>query len=186
MIHKSHTKKDLIEIIEVFEFTDVIENYKDLNKDSLINLLDIHLRTIYDIKPKKLYYPCDDISDLRNYLKHPTPKQTLSIVEKDKLIEKAKKIIFYCRICSFTLGLNAGYNTIEEVISDAHEIRKYGDMPSIRRALNLLRSDGKINENIEPIMTYRTQQRLDRKDRLKNGALAKMQVQTGKFKVVFQ
>ena len=186
MIHKSHTKKDLIEIIEVFEFVDVIENYKDLNKDSLINLLDIHLRTLYDIKPKKSYYPCEDINDLRNYLKHPTPKQTLSIVEKDKLIDKSKKIIFYCRICSFCLGVNAGYDTIEEVISDAREISKYGDMPAIRRALKLLRNDGKITELIEPVMTYRTQQRLDRKDRLRDGALAKMQVHSGKFNVIFE
>ena len=184
MIHKSHTKKDLIEIIEVFDFTDVITNYRDLNKDALVGLLDIHLRTIYDITPKKEYFDCNDVSELRDYLKHPSPKQVISIVERDRIVDISKKIIFYCRICGYCLGKNT-YETIEEVITDAEEISKYGDIPTIRRALRLLQADTKIKNKISPVITYRTQQRLDRQKLLKKNSLAKMSVHHGHFVVKF-
>jgi hypothetical protein len=177
MIHKSHTKKDLIEIIDIFNFGDVIENYKELNKDCLSSLLGLHLRTIAMIIPNKDYYDFDDITDLRTYLAHPSPKQVLTIKEKDIVIDKAKKIIFYCRIASYCLG-GTTYDTIEEVIQDAYDIRNYGDIPTIRRALKLLRQDSKINQYsvISPVMTYRMQQRLELKERLRQGGLARLSV----------
>ena len=184
MIHKTHTKKDLIEIIEVYDFTDVITNYRDLNKDALVALLDIHLRTIYDITPKKEYFDCNDVSELRDYLKHPSPKQVISIVERDRIVDISKKIIFYCRICGYCLGKNT-YEKLDDLINDAVEISKYGDIPTIRRALRLLRADTKIKEKIFPVITYRTQQRLDRQKLLKKNSLAKMSVHHGHFVVKF-
>jgi hypothetical protein len=94
MIHKSHTKKDLVEVIDVFDFKDVAENYKEMNKDALVQLLDIHLRTIMKITPDKKYYDFDDLNDLQEYLRRPSPKQVLSIKEKDMIIDKAYKKIW--------------------------------------------------------------------------------------------
>ena len=173
VIHKSHTKKDLIEIIDVFGFEDFIDNYKELNKDSLSGLLSIHLRTIDGIKPAKEYYSFDDMEDLREYLKNPSPKQVLTIKEKDLIIDKAKKIIFYSKICGYCLGQTT-YETYDELIEDAKSIRKYGDIPTIRRALKLLNEDRQLPEKIHPIMTYRIQQRLKRKDRIRVNGLAKL------------
>ena len=82
------------------------------------------------------------------------------------------------------MGKNT-YETIEEVITDAEEISKYGDIPTIRRALRLLQADTKIKNKISPVITYRTQQRLDRQKLLKKNSLAKMSVHHGHFVVKF-
>jgi len=183
-IHKSHTKKDLIEIIDVFGFNDTIEDYKELNKDSLSSLLSVHLRVIDRIKPNKDYYDFEDMNDLREYLRNPSPNQVLTIKEKDLIIDKAKKIIFYCKICGYCIH-STTYDSYEELIQDAHSIRKYGDIPTIRRALKLLNEDIKLHHKIAPIMTYRIQQRLARKDRIRQGGLARLKQRTGKFSVSF-
>ena len=169
MIHKSHTKKDLIEIIEVFNFGKDMDKYHEYNKDTLSTLLDIHLRTILEIKPEKQYYECEDINDLREYLKLPSPKQVISVKERDVIIDKAKQIIFYCRICGFQLGYF--YDTIEDVIADGDYIRKYGDIPTIRRALKLLNADDKIKNKFTPVITYRIQQRLEKKEQIRLNGL---------------
>ena len=59
------------------------------------------------------------------------------------------------------------YETYDELLSDARSIRKYGDIPTIRRALKLLNEDRQLPEKIHPIMTYRIQQRIKRKDRIR-------------------
>jgi len=184
VIHKTHTKKDLIEIIDVFGFGDAIDNYKELNKDTLSALLDIHMRTIYSISPRKEYFDCDDLNDLQEYLKNSSPKQVLTIKEKDFIIDKAKKIIFFCNIAGYCIG-STTYSSIEEVLADADEIKKYGDIPTIRRAIKLLNQCSFIDRKIECIMTYRCQQRLDRKDRIKKNGLARMKSSKGNFIVSF-
>ena len=167
LIHKTHTKKDLIEIIDVFGFQDFIENYKELNKDTLCSLMSIHLRTIDDIQPQ------------REYLKNASPKQVLTIKERDIIIDKAKKIIFYCKIAGYCLGQTT-YENMNEVLMDANDIRKYGDIPTIRRALKLLNQDTKLENKINPIMTYRMQERLKRKDRIRQNGLAVMSIRKAK------
>ena len=184
MIHKSHTKKDLVELIDVFDFKNVADNYKDLNKDALIQLVDIHIRTIIKLTPNKQYFDFDDINDLQEYLRRPSPKQVLTIKEKDIIIDKAKKIIFYCKITGYTLGATT-YSSLKEIEDDAHIIKKYGDIPTCRRALKLLKNDLQVNCP-DPIMTYRTQQRIERKKRLTEGAMAQMSVHKGNFVVEFQ
>ena len=179
LIHKTHTKKDLIEIIDVFGFQDFIENYKELNKDTLCSLMSINLRTIDDIKPQREYYDFDDINDLREYLKNASPKQVLTIKERDIIIDKAKKIIFYCKIAGYCLGQTT-YENMNEVLMDANDIRKYGDIPTIRRALKLLNQDTKLENKINPIMTYRMQERLKRKDRIRQNGLAVMSIRKAK------
>tara|TARA_R110000765_G_scaffold298585_1_gene393658 strand:+ start:106 stop:660 length:555 start_codon:yes stop_codon:yes gene_type:complete len=179
MIHKSHTKKDLIEIIDIFGFTDVCDNYKELNKDALIQLLDIHLRTIMEIKPNKNYFDFEGISDLQEYLRLPSPKQILTIKERDNIIDKCRKIIFYCYIAAYCIGPTT-YATHEEIMEDALVIKKYGDIPTCRRALKLLKNDPQINAP-EPVTTYRTQQRLDRKERLRMNSLSRISMNEGNF-----
>ena len=148
MIDKSHTKKDLQEIIDVFEFRDAIPNYKELNKDTLCPLLDIHLRTIMEIKPNKKYFDIGDIADLQEYLRRPTPKQVLTIKEKDIIVDKSKKIIFYCKIAGYCLNPTT-YESLDEISKDAEIIKKYGADPKaeLRRIiLDTLKQD-EVKEN---------------------------------------
>ncbi len=183
VIHKSHTKKDLIEIIEVYDIKD-IDNYRDLNKDTLSTFLDLHLRTINTIEPKLDYFDVEDLDELRSYLKNPSPKQMLSIKEKDIVIDKAKHIVFFCRVAGYCLGATT-YQEKQEVLEDAIYIRKYGDISTIRRALKLLSNWSELDEPITPVITYRCQQRLDRKKRIKTNGLAKMTKSQGNYVLSF-
>ena len=185
MIHKSHTKKDLQEVVDVFEFGEAIEDFKALSKEVLVKLLDIHLRTIMDIKPHKEYFDFDDISDLHEYLRRPSPKHILTIKEKDMIIDKSKKIIFYCQIAGCCVG-STTYGSLKEIKEDVEIIKKYGDIPTCRRALTLLKQDSAFRDIcLTPMMTYRTQQRLARKKRLKEGAMARVSINHGTFLVDF-
>ena len=94
------------------------------------------------------------------------------------IIDKAKKIIFYCKIAGYCCG-STTYENEEEILKDAYEIRKYGDIPTIRRALKLLSEDIKIQAP-KPIITYRQQQRIDRKKRIKQNGLARMTIRRSK------
>ena len=143
-------------------------------------LLDIHLRCISNLTPSPDYYDIDDIDDLREYLKHPSPKQVLTIKEKDLLIDKAKKIIFFCNVCGYCIG-STTYKTMDEVQEDADIIRQMGDIPTCRRAIKLLNRCSYIDKKIELVMTYRCQQRLERKDRIKTNGLARMTMARGSY-----
>ncbi len=181
-IHKTHTRKDLIEIIDVFEWHDVIENANDLNKEALKGLIDLHLRTIDKLKPDRFYYDIDCLDDLREYLNKHSPKQVLSVKEKELIIDKSKKIINYSKICGYCLS-STTYETIDEVIDDAMIVRKYCDIPTCRRAIKLLNNDTKIKNKIQPVITYRMQQRLTKK--IKSGGLAGMTSRKGQFSLSF-
>lgn len=181
-IHKSHTRKDLIEVVDVFEWQDVIEGYNDLNKEALKGLIDLHLRTIDRIKPDLFYYDIKDIDDLREYLKNPSPKQVLSVKEKDLILDKSKKIINYCKSCGYCINATT-YEDMDELLEDAMVVRKYCDIPTCRRAIKLLNKDTKLNKPVNPVITYRMQQRLDRK--MKDGALAGMTQRRGNFTLTF-
>ena len=54
MIHSTHTKKDLIEIIEVFEFD--IEDYQDYSKSELSKTLWEYIENITTIQPDCSYF----------------------------------------------------------------------------------------------------------------------------------
>tara|TARA_R110000737_G_scaffold341029_1_gene364415 strand:- start:2437 stop:2988 length:552 start_codon:yes stop_codon:yes gene_type:complete len=182
MIHKTHTKKDLIEIIDIFDFHDVIESANDLNKEALKGLLDLHMRTIDKIKPDLFYYDIHGIDDLREYLKNPSPKQVLSVKDKDLIIDRSKKIINYCKAGGYCLSATT-YEEMDEIIADATIVRKYCDIPTCRRAIKLLNLDTKLQNKINPVMTYRMQKRLSKK--LKDGSLAGLTQRTGQFSLSF-
>ena len=132
----------------------------------------------------KEYFDIEDLDDLREYLKNSSPKQVLTIKEKDLIIDKAKKIIFFCQIAGYCIG-STTYATMDDVLEDADVIRKYGDLPTIRRAIKLLNKCSFINGKIELVMTYRCQQRLDRKNRIKANGLARMVKAEGEYVLSF-
>ena len=122
----------------------------------------------------------EDILTSRTLLKKGV---ALDRVIENIIVDKSKKIIFYCKITGYTLGCTT-YSSYEEIAIDAHDIKKYGDIPTCRRALKLLKKDLNV-DCPDPIMTYRTQQRIDRKKRLTEGSMAKMSIHKGDFLVKF-
>ena len=63
MIHPSHSRKDLIEVCEVFNIE--IEDLYDLQKISLVSLLESEIERIEYIEPEYEYYFVEDIEGLK-------------------------------------------------------------------------------------------------------------------------
>lgn len=94
----------------------------------------------------------NNIEELKYFLVNHNIAKTLTIKDKDKIIEDARRIISYA-ISGFNIQNN--FKDINELISIAVNISKYGDISSVRRALKLLQEDKKIKPSIYPIISKR-------------------------------
>jgi len=160
-IHDSYSKKDLVKVIQDFNIPDI----------------DLKL-TRYDIV-KILYNYWDDY-DL-SFLENENPVKTLSIKEKNDIIIKAKKIIALHKN-----GYNIDrslYNNIQEVIDDAEFISQYGDISSVRRAINFINE--KYDKNIMCTLTDETKDLLDQKEEIKKSSNIGFNFKRGTFKISF-
>jgi hypothetical protein len=182
-IHSSHAKKDLHEVIQVFQIYE-IDGYQQMKKHQLVPLLESAL----DVRD---YIPADDSSffikdleDLKTYLKHPTTRQiTTSSVQFD-VTDRVKNLLFYCIDCGYLVSAS-NYDTHTEVISDATFISNYGDLPSTRRALKLYNKDPKAPTRIDPIMTRRVERRVREVARLKDKNTLSLKAHHGEFVLHF-
>tara|TARA_R100001244_G_scaffold116645_1_gene86753 strand:- start:309 stop:881 length:573 start_codon:yes stop_codon:yes gene_type:complete len=164
VVHNTHPKRDLIEIVELFEiFT--IEDYRDLSKKSLASqlwteILKIKCHNPTYIQPDSDNYFVDDVSDLIQYLRKPSPNQLCSKYQREVVNDKVKNLIFYSIHCAYSIP-SSNYECMDDIREDASYIRTYGDIPSVRRALRLLNKDIKMDSPIEPVMTKRTKVRVE-------------------------
>lgn len=160
MIHHTHTKRDLIDLIDLFEIDVDTCNCK---KDAIVRDLEITLKTMTEIECQPDYFDIEDLDDLVLYLEEPTPRQILTLPQKDIIMDKARNIIFFCKICGYAI-YTSNYDDFDEIMRDAEEIRKYGDIPTIRRALRLLKKDARCAPygDISPVLTYKTKKYLEK------------------------
>ncbi len=153
IIDKSHSKKELLFLIDYFNIPTGLSQ-KNNKYEIATNLWDIISKLDYISIPKENQYLINDVKDLRKYLKTRNPKKVLSVKEKDAITFKANKVIHYCK---------NGYNITESFFEDmielydtASHISKYGDLPIVRKAVNLIMYDPKklynIKLNISPDM----------------------------------
>ena len=90
-IHNSHSRKELFDIISVFELP--ITNRNEFNK-AQIQMKIIDCLSYFDkINPDLEYFFIENKEDLINYLEYPNPHKTLTIKEKDEVMSKSKRII---------------------------------------------------------------------------------------------
>jgi hypothetical protein len=183
MIHASHSKKDLIEIVELFELYG-IDDYRDMNKGELQTAVWDYVKNIGYIKPDNQYFFVDDAKTLLKYLNTKSPRQLLTSQQLEHITNICKNLIFYSKQCSHQLSAS-NYIDIDEVIEDAIEISKNGDLPIVRRALRLLNEDLKIEVHIEPVITKRTRKKIARQEQFKIGTISKLHVKQGLVKVEF-
>ena len=68
-IHQSHSKKELCEIIEIFDFN--IAEYKKLNKQQLSKAILYQLSIVTEIKEDKDFFFIETKKELMDYLLNP-------------------------------------------------------------------------------------------------------------------
>ena len=150
IIHPTHTKKDMIEIIEIFDFAEAIEDYHDLGKNDLSLSLSQIVDNASNINPDAEYYIIENIDQLKSFLTSPNQSR-ISIKDKNKMIDIAKDIIFYCKN-GYLLSVSV-FTSVDELRYIAEEISFYGNIPTISRALILLNKDKKINPKIDIVQS---------------------------------
>jgi hypothetical protein len=181
IIHSSHSKHDLIEVAQVFNIE--IEDIYDITKLQLSQQLEKKLDDLTHIDPENTYYFVNTIEELIQYLEEPNQAKFLTIAEKERIIELARNIIFFCK---------NGYKNLDPYFRDdahlktsAEIIRSYGDISTCRRALQLLKPYRNISPPIEPIISNRVQKQMERKKLLKADAGGKLMIKRGKVIVKF-
>lgn len=180
-IHTSHSRKELIQIIQQFNID--IPNSNDLPKKDIQILLSNKLMEIDEIKEEDEYFFVKDKIELMEYLSKPNQSKILTIKEKDEVMLTAKRIISYCKNSYFLTPYN--YETFDDLLVEAKHIAKYGDIPSCRRAITMLNNDPKLDYNIEVVISKRVKKELQKKAQLKMNSIPKATIKTGKFIVYF-
>ena len=181
MINKTFSKGDMIEVIRAFNID--IPNFASVDKSTLAMKLWAELCSIDSIQPETEIFNISDIEELKLYMINKNPNKLLSVKEKNKLMKFCKEVIVYC---------NNGYNIDMSVFNDFTEIEiqirdicKYGDIPSVRRAIRLFNKDPKLNEKITPIISNRIKREMEIKKKNKVKTYYGIIIKSGSFEINF-
>jgi len=179
-IHKSHSKKDIMNVIKRFNL-DIVNSQK-YKKIELSALVVNQINLLNEIEP------CSDLCifnliDLINYLQSCNPKKLLTIKEKNNIIMQCKRLKHYC-INNFNINFT-DFNDIEELYNIAFHINNYGDIPSVRKTIKLLMNDPNKIRTLRPIISPIVQKELDKKMLYKKISYYKMEVKYGKYFIDF-
>lgn len=183
-IHSSHSKKELQEIVEVFDLN--IANYINMNKKDISYHLMYELSKIENVKEDDEYFFIKNKEELMQYLVNPDSSKTLTIKEKNSVMEISKYVIMYCKN-DYYLS-HSPFIDWDDLYDKVVYIADYGDIPSVRKAIDGFNKDPKIvdmNKKIEYIMSSRCKKKLERKKRLIQKQKNSLKIRTGKFLVDF-
>lgn len=182
-IHTSHSRKELIQVIQQFKID--IANVNDLPKKEIQILLSNKLIEMpdSDFNEEDEYFFVKDKSELIEYLAKPNQSKILTIKEKDMVMITAKKIISYCKNSYYLTPYN--YETFDDLLDEAKYIAKFGDIPSCRRAINMLNQDPKLDHQIEVVLSKRVKKELQKKEQLKLNSIPRAIIKKGHFVVNF-
>ena len=182
MIHKTFTKKDLLEIIQTYDIP--IEDPKQYNKNDLsMTLTELLITEDYEISFSPDYPDFFKNEDLIEYLSLPKSNEELNYQEKSEMIQKAKKLINYARngfMLSFT-----EYISHDDLYQDGIIVANHCDIPTCRRAIDELNNDPKIRNKIEKQITPKIKKKLDQKKINKEELQPKFKFRRGVYEINF-
>ena len=179
-IHSSHSKKELQEIIEVFELN--IANYKNMNKKDISHSLMYELSKIDNIIEDDEFFFIKNKSELMDYLINPDSSKSLTIKEKAEVMEIAKYVMMYCKN-SYYLS-HSPFLDWNEMYEKVKHISQYGDIPSVRKAVDGFNKDPRmleLGECIEVSMSSRCRKKMERKRRMVQKQKVSLKVRHGSF-----
>jgi hypothetical protein len=141
MIDKTHSKMDLIELFESLQVNIPKKNKK---QDIIGNLPQYIQDAKYSDKVK-------DVSVLIDILKNKSTKQRPNLKLKTFIMHKSKRIIKYCM--SHHVLSDETYLSHEAVYNDVMYIASYGDIASVRKALNLYNNAPFCVNHVNPVLS---------------------------------
>ena len=183
MIHPSHSRRDLIEICEIFNI-EILDLY-DHPKLKLVTILEKELENIQFIDPENDYFFVEDIHELRRYLSDPNQSKNITVATKEKMIKDSRRIIAYC-ISGFSLYPHFG--NYDEVYNTAMIVSQHCDISTCRRAIKLLNEDRNLFKNrykIIPVISNRIKKQIERKAAVKKKTAGQFHRRLGDFEISF-
>lgn len=182
MFHKSHSRKDLLDIIKLFKLP--IEDAEDYNKKLLSEkLFSCLYNDINTIEPDNDYYGIQDLHELKEYLIKPNQKKILSVKDKNEIMKISKLIIQYCK-AGYCVDLSY-FNSIDDIYYEARRLSQFGDIPSVRRMCLLLNKNPHSNEMIFPVVSKKVQKDLEIKELTSKKVFSMLTVKKEKVIVSF-
>lgn len=179
-IHMTHSRKELLDIIRVFKLP--ITNKNDKNKKQLQDAIVEVVRFLDNVEPEQEYFFINCKEELIEYLVKQNPAKTLTIKEKQDVMMIAKKLIAYARNNYFLLP--SGYMDTIEVYKDTTYIAKFPEIPSVRKAVDLINKDPKIREKIEMVIPRRVKKQLEKRKAVKQANIP-LYIKRGEFILTF-
>ncbi len=180
MIHPSHSRKDLIEICEVFNIE--IEDIYDQPKISLVSLLEAEIEVMPEIEPEYEFYFIDDLEGLKRYLQSPNQSKNITIATKELVMKDARKLISYCKS---GYDIYPHFESKDKVYETGKIVAEHCDISTCRRAIKLLNEDRSMPDKIEPIISNRMRKQLERKELVKKTTRGQFRSRQGSFKISF-
>ena len=139
-IHKSHSKQELIDIINDLHISNIELSHSDSKSDTQNKILSYLSDNLQDTYGENVF-KIRSSHELGIYLMNPNPKKNLSVKDKAVVMSICKEIGKYAK-CNYIVE-NTRYTNIQELEDDMLYIAQYGDLPSVRRAVKLM------NDNIQ-------------------------------------
>ena len=183
LIHKSHSRKSLQEIVEIFELD--IPDYLCMDKADLSKELWRVINQLDGIQKDDQYTFVHDICDLQEYLKKQDQRKCLTVKEKDRVVYLAKELIYYSKNNYSLVSINCMDH--DELYRKAQWISKFGDIPMVRRAIRMFNMDTKLDrrKRLLPIISKRVKYKMDQEKQFKSINNIGMLVQQGSFSLSF-
>ena len=175
-IHKTHTKKDLLKMMDILK----VKVNSALSKREIIEVIP---KLISGIDYPSNEYNIKNQDELTQYLKTKSPIKRLNADEKRIIMMKSKNIIHY-GVEGYKLN-NSVYDNHNQVMNDVVYIHSYGEIPSVRRACRLYNQDpNKINQ-VNPIIPEHIFKELNSNRVIKKSTYSGLIVRHGEIMVYF-
>jgi hypothetical protein len=181
VIHKSHSKKNIIELIQLLNIP--IEDPEDLNKHQIQKKMIVYANE----NPNSMFMPnhlfITSMKDLIDHLTNINQKKINGTDTRANVMKKAKKLTQYTK--SDYLYFEKGYMRIEDVIEDVEYILPYGDFPSVRKAIAHINNDPKLTNKYFPVISQKEQNRIKEKLEARRQKAGVAVVRKGTFLIRF-
>ena len=152
ILHKSHSKNDIVEIIELLNIP--IDDPNDLNKHQLQSKMIKYMSK----NKNQLFLPNHMfISTMDNLIEHLENLNQLKIngqSTRANVMKKAKKLIAYANNDYFFFPKS--YIDLDEVLEDIEYILPFGNYPSVRKACEKVNNDSKLTKKYFPVVSEKT------------------------------
>jgi hypothetical protein len=162
MIHYTHSKDDLILICHIFELK--IHNLYSISKPTLQKKIWSEINKLKEILPEREYFNVHNKKELLEYLEGPCENLNLSVREKKKVITIAKLITIYCREGYYEVRPH--FLDFDHLIQSAIYIAQFGDISSVRKAIEKLNLDSRVKPKIEIKISNRQKLQIENQKKL--------------------